>query len=142
MGSMRPDAGVAQLVEHELPKLGVAGSNPVARSSFHKGILCEAAQLTVIRLPHVKSRCQIKRNDMSDAVNAQKAPMPVEVEEGKNYFWCACGKSAKQPFCDGSHKDTGFSPVRYTAKASKKVFFCGCKQSAKAPLCDGTHSKL
>ena len=59
MGSMRPDAGVAQLVEHELPKLGVAGSNPVARSSFHKGILCEAAQLTVIRLPYAKSRCQI-----------------------------------------------------------------------------------
>ena len=51
MGSMRPDAGVAQLVEHELPKLGVAGSNPVARSNFHKGILSEAAQLTVIRLP-------------------------------------------------------------------------------------------
>ena len=60
MGSMLPDAGVAQLVEHELPKLGVAGSNPVARSSCHKGILCEAAQLTVIRLPHVKSRCQKK----------------------------------------------------------------------------------
>jgi len=79
---------------------------------------------------------------MSDAVNAQKAPMPVEVEEGKNYLWCACGKSAKQPFCDGSHKDTGISPVKYTAEASKKVFFCGCKQSAKAPLCDGTHSKL
>ena len=113
-----------------------------SRSSFYKGILCEAAQLGVIRLPHVKFRCQIKRNDMSDAVNAQKAPMPVEVEEGKHYFWCACGKSAKQPFCDGSHKDTGVSPVKYTAEASKRVFFCGCKQSAKAPLCDGTHSKL
>ena len=83
MGSMRQDAGVAQLAEHELPKLGVAGSNPVARSSSHEGVLCEAAQLTVIRLPHIKSRCQIKRNDMSDAVNAQKAPMPVEVEEVK-----------------------------------------------------------
>ena len=79
---------------------------------------------------------------MSDAVNAQKAPMFVEVEEGNNYFWRACGKSARQPFCDGSHKDTGISPVKYTAEASKKVFFCGCKQSAKAPLCDGTHSKL
>ena len=139
---MQSDTGVAQLVEHELPKLGVAASNPFARSSLQKGILCEAAQLTVIRLPCAKSRCQIMRNDMSDAVNAQKAPMPVEVEEGKNYFWCACGKSAKQPFCDGSHKDTGISPVKYTAEASKKVFFCGCKQSAKAPLCDGTHSKL
>ena len=63
MGSMRPDAGVAQLVEQELPKLGVAGSNPVARSSFYKGILCEAAQLTVIRLPHVKSRSQIQMSN-------------------------------------------------------------------------------
>ena len=72
MGSMRSDAGLAQLVEHELPKLGVAGSNPVARSSFHKGIACEAAQLSAIRLPHAKYTCQIKRNDMSDAVNACK----------------------------------------------------------------------
>ncbi len=73
---------------------------------------------------------------------AQKAPFPVEVEEGKTYFWCACGKSAKQPFCDGSHKGSDFAPVKYTAEASKKVFFCGCKNSAKRPLCDGTHSKL
>ncbi|HHC30186.1 MAG TPA: CDGSH iron-sulfur domain-containing protein [Rhodobacterales bacterium] len=73
---------------------------------------------------------------------AQKAPYPVEVEEGKNYFWCACGKSKSQPFCDGSHKGTSFTPVKYTADASKKVFFCGCKHSANAPLCDGSHSKL
>lgn len=73
---------------------------------------------------------------------AQKAPYPVEVEEGKNYFWCACGRSKKQPFCDGSHKGTGINPVKYTAPATKKVFFCGCKQSAKQPLCDGTHNKL
>ena len=73
---------------------------------------------------------------------AQKAPYGVEVEEGKSYFWCACGKSANQPFCDGSHKDTGFSPVKYTAEATKKVFFCGCKHTAGPPLCDGSHSKL
>jgi CDGSH-type Zn-finger protein len=79
---------------------------------------------------------------MSDPVIFQKAPMPVDVEEGKTYFWCACGKSAKQPFCDGSHKDTGIAPVKMTADASKKVFFCGCKYSAKAPLCDGSHNKL
>ena len=77
----------------------------------------------------------------SDAANAQKASMPVEVEEDKNYFWCAFGKSAKQPFCDGSHKYTGVSRVKYMAKASKKVFFCVCKQSAKAQLCDGAHSR-
>ncbi len=80
---------------------------------------------------------------MTDTPNiAQKAPFPVEVEDGKTYFWCACGKSAKQPFCDGSHKDTEFTPVKYTAESSKKVFFCGCKHSSKSPLCDGTHSKL
>ena len=79
---------------------------------------------------------------MTDPVIAPKAPMPVEVEKGKNYFWCSCGKSANQPFCDGSHKDTGMTPIKFTAPASKKVFFCGCKKSAKSPLCDGTHSKL
>ncbi|WP_319825653.1 CDGSH iron-sulfur domain-containing protein [Thalassovita sp.] len=80
---------------------------------------------------------------MTDAPNiAQKAPFPVEVEEGKTYFWCACGKSSKQPFCDGSHKGSAFNPVKFTAPASKKVFFCGCKHSSKKPLCDGTHSKL
>lgn len=80
---------------------------------------------------------------MSDTPQiAQKAPFPVEVEEGKNYFWCSCGQSKNQPFCDGSHKGTEFSPVKYTAEASKKVFFCGCKHSSKQPLCDGAHSKL
>ena len=73
---------------------------------------------------------------------AQKAPYPVEVEAGKSYFWCACGKSAKQPFCDGSHKGSSFAPVKYTAEESKKVFFCGCKHSAKTPLCDGIHKTL
>lgn len=73
---------------------------------------------------------------------AQKSPFAVDVEDGKNYFWCACGRSKNQPFCDGSHKGTAFSPVKYTAEASKKVFFCGCKHSQNAPLCDGTHNKL
>ncbi|WP_412507101.1 CDGSH iron-sulfur domain-containing protein [Roseovarius sp. SYSU LYC5161] len=73
---------------------------------------------------------------------AQTAPYPVDVEEGKNYFWCACGLSSRQPFCDGSHKETGIAPVKYTAEKSGKVFFCGCKQTANAPLCDGSHSKL
>lgn len=73
---------------------------------------------------------------------AQKGPFAIEVEEGKSYFWCACGMSANQPFCDGSHKVTSFKPVKYTADASKKVFFCGCKHSARQPLCDGTHKSL
>ncbi|MGB7241196.1 MAG: CDGSH iron-sulfur domain-containing protein [Sulfitobacter sp.] len=73
---------------------------------------------------------------------AQKAPYPIEVEAGKTYFWCACGKSSKQPFCDGSHKDTGFAPVKYQAEADKKMFFCGCKATGNNPLCDGSHAKL
>ena len=73
---------------------------------------------------------------------AQDSPIPVEVEEGKSYFWCSCGQSKRQPFCDGSHKGSTFEPVKYTAEASKKVFFCGCKHTSKQPLCDGTHSKL
>jgi CDGSH-type Zn-finger protein len=73
---------------------------------------------------------------------AARAPMGVEVEEGKAYFWCACGRSATQPFCDGSHKGTGFTPVKYEAPATKTVYFCCCKRSAKTPLCDGSHNAL
>lgn len=72
----------------------------------------------------------------------QLAPYPVDVEAGKTYFWCACGQSSKQPFCDGSHKDTSFSPVKWTAEDSKKVFFCGCKATGNDPLCDGSHNKM
>ncbi|WP_259782251.1 CDGSH iron-sulfur domain-containing protein [Aestuariispira ectoiniformans] len=79
---------------------------------------------------------------MSDPVVASKTPYSTQVEEGKSYFWCACGRSKKQPFCDGSHKGTGFTPVKYTAEKTRTVFFCGCKHSGKKPLCDGTHAKL
>jgi CDGSH-type Zn-finger protein len=76
---------------------------------------------------------------MSDPKRASDTPYPVEVESGKSYFWCACGESKSQPFCDGSHKGTGFSPVKYEGTESKKVFFCGCKASSSQPLCDGSH---
>ncbi len=79
---------------------------------------------------------------MSESIIAQKAPYPVEVEAGKKYFWCACGRSANQPFCDGSHKEVGLSPVVFEADESKTIFFCGCKQSKNAPRCDGTHGKI
>ena len=79
---------------------------------------------------------------MSDPVDASRKPIAVDVEAGKSYWWCSCGKSAKQPFCDGSHKGSDFTPVKYEATASTKVWFCGCKQTANAPLCDGAHKKL
>ncbi|MAM80915.1 MAG: glutamate synthase [Gammaproteobacteria bacterium] len=79
---------------------------------------------------------------MSEPVVAQKAPYPVDVEEGKNYFWCACGKSTKQPFCDGSHQDTEILPMKYTATDTRTVYFCGCKVTQNQPLCDGGHNAL
>lgn len=79
---------------------------------------------------------------MSKAVLVQKKPYPIDVIEGKSYFWCCCGKSNKQPFCDGSHKNTEFRPVLYKATENKRMYFCGCKKTHKKPFCDGTHNKL
>ena len=79
---------------------------------------------------------------MAEPRIAQKAPYSFEVTAGKAYFWCACGLSAKQPLCDGSHKGTGFAPVKHTADADATVRFCGCKRTAAQPLCDGSHKRL
>lgn len=79
---------------------------------------------------------------MSEPLSPQKAPYPVEVEAGKTYYWCACGRSKNQPFCDGSHKGSGFEPVAFTADKSDTVYLCGCKKSGNKPFCDGTHNKL
>jgi len=73
---------------------------------------------------------------------AQKSPYPVEVEAGKSYYWCSCGKSQKQPFCDGSHKGSEFSPVPFTAEKTETKYFCGCKMTANQPFCDGAHARL
>lgn len=79
---------------------------------------------------------------MTEPTIAQKAPYPVDVEAGKKYFWCACGKSSKQPFCDGSHEGTDITPLSYSAEDSKTLYFCGCKHTGGAPLCDGAHKNL
>ena len=75
-------------------------------------------------------------------VVAQKGSYKIEVEAGKSYWWCSCGMSSKQPFCDGTHKSSSFTPVKFTAPASGTVSFCGCKASSKFPLCDGSHKSL
>ena len=80
---------------------------------------------------------------MSEAPQvAGKAPIKVVVEAGKSYWWCACGKSAKQPFCDGSHKGSAFSPMEYKADKDGDAWFCACKQSTHQPMCDGTHKAV
>ncbi|MDX1804922.1 MAG: CDGSH iron-sulfur domain-containing protein [Alcanivorax sp.] len=71
-----------------------------------------------------------------------RQPYPVELKKGDRVFWCACGRSANQPFCDGSHLGSGFTPVAYTAPRDKIVFFCGCKHSRKGAVCDGSHVKI
>jgi len=79
---------------------------------------------------------------MKEAKIAQKAPYAVDVEKGKTYHWCSCGLSKKQPFCDGSHKGTSFTPVAFTADETKQVFLCGCKRTKNPPFCDGSHTKI
>ena len=79
---------------------------------------------------------------MTEPVIAQKAPFAVEVEAGKKLMWCACGRSDNQPFCDGSHKGTGFAPVAYTPEQAGTLHFCGCKHTGSQPLCDGSHKNL
>ncbi len=78
---------------------------------------------------------------MTTPVRSSDTPFTVDVEQGKTYYWCACGRSKSQPFCDGSHKDTEFSPVKYLAEKSETVYFCGCKATQNQPLCDGSHKK-
>lgn len=73
---------------------------------------------------------------------AQKSPYIIELEEGKDYYWCACGQSANQPFCDGSHKGTEFNPIQFKATRTGKAALCGCKHSNNKPFCDGSHMKL
>ncbi len=78
---------------------------------------------------------------MSKGACTQKSPYAVELQAGDHYY-CTCGKSKTQPFCDGAHKGTEFAPVAYTAEKTGTVYFCGCKHSCNGPLCDGTHKTL
>jgi CDGSH-type Zn-finger protein len=77
-----------------------------------------------------------------DAIVAQKGPFQVSLEAGKPYFWCTCGRSAKQPFCDGKHTGTSFQPQRFTVDTAGTYNVCGCKATDDKPFCDGSHNML
>jgi CDGSH-type Zn-finger protein len=79
---------------------------------------------------------------MSEPVMAQKSPYAVQVEAGKTYYWCACGRSKSQPYCDGSHRGSGTTPVEFRPTQTGTVYLCGCKRSKTQPHCDGTHRTL
>lgn len=73
---------------------------------------------------------------------AQKGPYAVTLKEGREYYWCACGRSNTQPFCDGSHSGTGLRPALFRAEKSGTQYLCGCKHTHTPPFCDGTHNTL
>lgn len=75
-------------------------------------------------------------------VKVQRGPFAVDLEEGKTYHYCVCGRSLRQPFCDGHHAGTAFSPLAFTATATKKHYLCGCKHTKHEPNCDGEHNRL
>ena len=79
---------------------------------------------------------------MTEPTVAARAPIAVDVEAGKTYYWCSCGLSATQPFCSGAHKGSGFSPIEFKAEEAGTVSFCGCKSTGNKPRCDGTHRGL
>ena len=79
---------------------------------------------------------------MDKAVIAARRPAKVELKAGEEYFWCRCGRSANQPYCDGSHAVTSFKPLKFTAEESGEAFLCQCKHTGNAPFCDGTHATL
>ncbi len=78
---------------------------------------------------------------MNKPTVAQKGPYVMDLKPG-TYWWCACGRSKNQPFCDGSHKGSEFAPVKFELEAAGQVALCGCKQTGTQPFCDGTHNKL
>ena len=78
---------------------------------------------------------------MSDAKVAGTAPVVLQLDQG-TYYWCSCGQSANQPWCDGSHAGTGFTPVKVQVDAAKTMALCLCKRTGDQPCCDGSHSDL
>jgi CDGSH-type Zn-finger protein len=93
------------------------------------------------RAQPIAAHATTKETDMADPIIADKAPMVLELEPG-SYFWCHCGRSKNQPYCDGAHQGTAFTPLQFTIDDKKKYALCMCKHTAKPPMCDGSHKKL
>jgi len=79
---------------------------------------------------------------MKKPIIADNKPVKVELSQGQEYYFCTCGKSKNQPFCDGSHVGTPFNPRVVVADKDGEAYLCACKHTANAPFCDGTHKKF
>ncbi len=79
---------------------------------------------------------------MSNPIVADNKPKAVNLKQGEEYYFCVCGRSANQPFCDGSHKGTSFTPKAFKVEKDEEAYLCACKHTGNAPYCDGTHKKF
>src|SRR6185312_10799839 len=136
-GSGRPSS------RSSTPGYGRRGSRRMAR----RGPMAARRHLGSSRLPCSESELYVRERiretmAMPAPLIAQPKPFLVAVEGGRTYFWCACGRSATQPFCDGSHRGTGYTPRKFVASCTEEVLLCGCKHSGDAPFCDGAHTNL
>jgi len=112
------------------------------RTSEVEMLLCNMLQGFVIRITLKRQITRVNIGVKMKIKTAKNSPYPIEVVNGQTYYWCSCGLSENQPFCDRSHQSTEMTPLEFVATENKTIYFCGCKQSANAPLCDGTHTTL
>ena len=135
---MKPDAAnlaqaLAEAMKHHQNNED-AGTEAQKKIAKMQEIVAQAAQMEKMQ--------NAGNGAMDKPLVAQPAPYFVDVDEGRSYQWCACGRSAKQPFCDGSHAGTGIEPVSYVAETTRRIMLCGCKATKRKPICDGSHTSL
>jgi len=120
--------------------LGASVTEPINMQG--PGSLCRKVELAKQGTLPVAEGGKQGDDQMAEPERPQLSPYQVELEAGKRYAWCRCGRSKKQPFCDGSHEGTGIEPLMFTAERNELALLCGCKDTGDPPYCDGSHMLL